>query len=384
MPKYLCVSAPLRGIFLALTGVAGCYCQASAQEKPATEAVAHAELADESGQYAVETLAEKLDNPYAVTLRPGTPNGGPDELYFSESGAGRVAKLSTAQPSELKPVVTDVPVKPLGDKPDYRLGPLGLAFLTPTKLAVGTGGLGMGKDVVRVYALPDDGSPLPFDALDHAVGPVEPGKRSRIGQGVFLSLAKIEDSVEKALFVASAGDPDEGWLLKAKLAANRLSDLQPFIATRKASGVASPSAVAINPKPRSHYLLVAQAGDRGAKRDSTLGFYGPATGSLALNIQTGLYDVSALAYSPSGDLYAADFAWHEAAAGGVYRLEAAEVDGLQSVRPVKIAAVERPTGLAFASDGALYVTAFGEPAGNTDQPTGVLLRIAPREGTPKL
>lgn len=357
---------------------------AAAQDQPALEAVAFGAPTDESGQYSVETIAEHLDNPYAVTLRPGPSAGGPSELYFSESGAGRVVKVSADEPSELKPVIIDIPVKPLSDRPNYGLGPMGLEFITQSKLAVGTGGLGMGKDVVRVYALPDDGSPVSFEAADHAVGPVEAGTRSRIGQGMFLSLAKIEDPVEKALFVACAGDPDEGWILKARLAGNRLSNLQPFIATRKLTGVASPSAVAINPKPRSHYLLVGQAGDRAGQRDSTLGFYGPASGALALNMQTGLHDISALAYSPSGDLYATDFTWHDANAGGVYRLEAAQVDGLESVRPVKIANVKRPTGLTFTPEGEMYVTAFGDRLNSDAEPTGVLLKITPKEGAPKL
>ncbi|RIK74649.1 MAG: hypothetical protein DCC67_16360 [Planctomycetota bacterium] len=354
-----------------------------AQEAPAVKAAPAADAADESAQYTVETIAAALDNPYAIALRPSTATSGPQELYVSESGAGRVVRLTTEKPGELTPVVTGIPVQPLGDKPDYRLGPMGLAFITPAKLAVGTGGLGLGKDVVRVYALPADGSPLAFDAADHAVGPLAPGSRSRTGQGLFMSLASIEDQVEKALFAASAGDPDEGWVLKAKLTANRVTDLQPFIATRRLTGAPSPSAVAINPKPRSHYLLIAQAGERSGERDSTLGFYGPATGALAMHVQTGLYDISALAYSPSGELYATDFSWNDATAGGVYRFDAAEVDGLQSCRPVKIAEVRRPTGLAFTPDGALWVTAFGD-GDEPSAPRGALLKITAKPSEPRL
>jgi hypothetical protein len=62
------------------------------------------------------------------------------------------------------------------------------------------------------------------------------------------------------------------------------------------------------------------------------------------------------------------------------------VDGRESCRPVKIAAIKRPTALAFTADGALYVTAFGDSAGDDDgaKPAGALLRITPKGDAPRL
>jgi hypothetical protein len=51
---------------------------------------------------------------------------------------------------------------------------------------------------------------------------------------------------------------------------------------------------------------------------------------------------------------------------------------------VKIAAVERPTSLAFTADGSLYVTAFGDRNDPDAPSTGALLKITPKEGAPPL
>jgi hypothetical protein len=40
--------------------------------------------------------------------------------------------------------------------------------------------------------------------------------------------------------------------------------------------------------------------------------------------------------------------------------------------------------LAFTPDGALYVTAFGERNIVDAPPTGILLKITPKPGTPRL
>jgi hypothetical protein len=345
---------------------------------------AYAEPGDESSEYIIEKLAADLHNPCGLAVRPSLPASGPHELYFSESGAGQVVRISTDKPAEKTPVITGFPMGKFGDDPEYAVGPLGLEFLTRTKLAVGTGGLGKGEDVVRVYALPTDAKSLTYDQADHSVGPIPKDSRSETGQGVFFALAKIEDELDKALYVTSAGDPNQGWVLKASMAGNKLADLQPFIATRRITGVGSPSAATVNPKTRSHYLLIGQMGDKGAERDSIIGFYGPTTGTPALILKSGLYDVTGLAYSPSGDLYALDFAHANPKSGGVYRIDAADVDGGQSIRAVKIAAIERPTSLAFTPDGVLYITAFGDQTSDDQSPTGQLLKITPNADTPKL
>jgi hypothetical protein len=361
----------LREIFLLLILASPCL---AADPPPAGDPV------DDSDKYTVETLLVNLDNPAALALRPGAPDEGPFELYLSESGAGRVLRLSTSDPKTTAPVVTDFSVGEMGSDPALRVGPLGLEFISPNRLAVGTGGLATGADLVHVFALPEDKSPLAHDSVDHSAGPGPAGNRTEIGEGDFTALAKTED----ALFVAPATGDMRGWILKAILDANRLADLQPFIATRDVAGASRPRAVVINPKPNYHYLVAAQAGEPSADRDSRITFYSPSSGELALNLNTGLRDIVALAYSPTGDLYAADFSTSDPREGAIYRMEAAQVKGRESCRPVKIARVLRPTALLFTPDGALYATTLGPRTNPNDPPTGALLKITPKPDTPKL
>ncbi|MBL9161545.1 MAG: hypothetical protein JNL18_02265 [Planctomycetaceae bacterium] len=356
---------------------------AEPKPNPAATAPPYAESTDESDQYNVETLLTGLDNPCAIVLRPGSASGAPYELYISESGAGQILRLKSDDLKAPTPIVTGFPVDSYGDaqkdEPEYRIGPLGLLFLTPTKLAVGGAGLPLGEDLVVVFSLPADGSAIKYDQLDYAVGPILKGPQSSSGEGNFYGLAKTDD----ALFVTSNGDDDQAWILKADLKANKLADLQPFIATKPLLGTTGPTAVTVNPKEQSHYLVVSQMSGFKKDRDSLLTFYSPKTGKVALNQQTGLYDVAGLAYSATDLLYAVDVVRADATLGGVYRLDAAEVDGRQTTRAVKIAAAERPTALTFAPDGAMYVTALGPRQAPDGEPTGVLLKITPKNDAVK-
>jgi hypothetical protein len=337
--------------------------------------------ADESSQFEAAAVVSGLDNPWGLAVRPGAPTEGPWELFISESGAGRVVNWTIGSgTSSATPAITDFPTRTFSQRGAYRVGPLGLDFLTRSKLAVGTGGLGEGKDTVQVYVLPEVGGTLKYDAVDHAVGPVVANTQYKTGLGAFLCLANTED----ALFATGSGDDTGGWILKASLNANRLADLQRFIAPRQTTGVDAPTAVVVNPKPSYHYLVVGQQGSGGNVRDSRLCFFSPKSGILAMTLPIGLYDVAGLAYSPAGDLYAVDFAADNDNAGGVYRIDAAIVDGQESCRPVKIAAAVHPTALVFAPDGALYVSALGNRAEATKPATGTILKLTPRSGTPPL
>jgi hypothetical protein len=369
------VFAPWRRLFLlAAIGATAARCLVADPPPPA-------EPRDESRQYAVETLLAPLHLPCCIAVRPGAAPSGPFELYIAEWGTGRVVRWLSDRSQEPKPVVTDFPRTPGPFELPQYAGPLGLDFLSPNRLVVGTGDEKSGE--LRVYNLPPDGAPQKFDQADQTVGPVGPSSRSSGGEGYFFSLAHSET----AFFAVSVGGDERGWVLKATLDANRLAGFEPFIATKAASGVPHPSALTINPTPNRRYLVVAQRGDYKTPTDSRVTMYSPASGEVALNLAVSLRDVVALGYSPTGDLYAAD----RAGDGGVYRLEAVQVDGRESCRAVKIASVSGPRALAFTPDGVLYVVADGaknpEPNDDDEAPdaaAGSLVRIKPQDGVPAL
>jgi hypothetical protein len=373
--------APWREILLALIVVAyGANASRGVEEPPPA-----AKRQDESAGYRVETILAGLDHPTSVIVRPGSEGLGTAELFVAESGAGRVLRIVIDDPVKSEPVITGFPVAEIAALPGLRGGPLGLAFLSRNRLAVGGGGLGDGEDVVRVYSVSDAATTLEYDQTDHTAGPVPASESSETGEGDFFSLA----ASDRVFLVAPLSGDDAGWLLKATLDANRIAGLEPFIATREASDAAGPTAVAVDPQPQRHYVVVAQRGEPTAERDSRLTMYSSTSGAMALNLNTGLRDVFALGYSPSPsfDLYSADYSQAEPADGGIYRIEAAQVDGRESCRAVKIAAIARPTSLAFTGDGAMYVTAFGEASDESEsdaKPNGVLLKITPQSDTPRL
>jgi hypothetical protein len=349
------------------------------------EPPAFAESRDDSASYRVDTILTGLDHPTSVVVRPGSEGLGTAELFVAESGAGRVLRVLIDDPVKSEPVITGFPISEIAALDGLRGGPLGLAFLSRNRLAVGGGGLGDGEDLVRVYSIPDDAAALEYNQIDHSAGPVAAGERSETGEGDFYSLA----ASDRVFLVAPLSGDKTGWLLKATLDANRIAGLEPFVATREASGAAGPTAVTVDPQPQRHYVVVAERGAATDERDSRLTMYSPSSGAVALNVKTGLRDIFALGYSPSPsfDLYAADFSLARTGDGGVFRIEAAQVDGRESCRAAKVSAVNRPTSLAFTGDGAMFVTAFGKAEGETredEKPTGVLLKITPQSGTPRL
>lgn len=134
--------------------------------------------------------------------------------------------------------------------------------------------------------------------------------------------------------------------MKARVQAGVVGAPQPFGPKDDAE---SPRAVAISNSGR---LVVGDASGR-------LAFYSPIDGTLELAMETNLKGLVGLAYSPmSGSLYAADFA------GGIHRIDDASKPARPACRTVKVADVSRPTALAFAPDGALYVVSFGSGDGD--------------------
>jgi hypothetical protein len=309
----------------------------------------------------IEVVLEGLDNPCSVAIQPGT-----GDVFVSDSGAGRVVRVSGGKAED---VIVGSPLDVYGKGPMYNIGPLGLAFLDKDTLAVGDGGYVDGMELLRLYKVPAAGSAaVKFDETAATAGPL-PDAGELKAEGNFYALAVTKN----AIYVTSNGDDTKGWVLRAEINGTKLGALERFLATKEAVQVDAPVGITLSKRGE---LVVGQMGEINVPEDSLLSFYSPKDGKLLMNLQTGLYDIAGLAYSPKGSLYAVDFAWMAPEKGGLFRLDAVEANGKQSVKAVKIAALDKPSSLAFGSDGSLYVTVFGTAAEGDSKKPGKLLKFA--------
>ncbi len=187
--------------------------------------------------------------------------------------------------------------------------------------------------------------------MSRFTSPIARGKDSFRGEGNFFGIATLGSTI----FVTSNGDDTKGWINKAELAPEDQNPipLHPFIASKIHTSKDAPTGATISPDGK---LVVSQMGNINAKADSVVGFYDPKTGKLEKLLETGLRDLVAIAYSPTtGVLYGLDFAWAKPDEGGMFRLEPVG----KKLKAIKVAALVKPTALAFGPDGKLYVTIIG-------------------------
>jgi len=314
----------------------------------------------------VETVLDGLTNPCGVVVQAGTGH-----VFVSDSGAGRVIRLVDGKPED---VVTGFPTETYGTGHKYDIGPLGLAFTDKVTLLVGGGGQKNDKEVIRVFTIPEPGkAALAVDGMKTQIGPLLPASDDLSAAGDFFGIVTTPGGV----YVTCNGDDEKGWIARARRndGGTKFEPLERFIAAKEKSGAGAPVAMTLGPRGE---LVVGSLGKTGKERDSVLSFYNANSGRPLLSLASGLYDITAVAYSPKTKLlYAIDFAWSAPEEGGLYRLDAAFSDGKQSVKAVKIVPVTRGAAMAFAADGTLYIAAFGDAKESEKKPPGKLLKIAP-------
>jgi DNA-binding beta-propeller fold protein YncE len=307
----------------------------------------------------ISTVVDGLDNPAGVAIQPETGH-----LFVSDSGASRVIRVVDGKAQD---VITGFPVDVYGKGPMYNIGPLGLAFLDKNTLVVGGGGLLDGKELLRVYKVPEAGEPaIAADKMEVSFNLAENDDVK--GEGNFYGLA----ANGKHVFVTSNGDDTKGWVARATIKDGTLANYERFLATKEATEVDAPVAVAISPRGE---LVIGQMGEITVSGDGLLTFYNANNGKLLLNLTTGLSDITALAYSAKGQLYATDFSWIDTKQGGLFQLVSKEADGKQSIEAKKIETLDKPTAMVFGADGSLYITVIGTAEGETKG--GKLLKIEP-------
>jgi sugar lactone lactonase YvrE len=308
----------------------------------------------------VETVATGLTNPCGIAIQPETGH-----IFVADSGAGRIVRIVEGK---IEPVIEGSPKDIYGKGPMYDVGPMGLAFLDKETLVVGDGGYKDGEECLRVYTVPAAGS-APLDYEKDAKAKTNPltGTDDVKPEGNLYALAVTKN----AIYVTCNGDDTKGWVGKAEINGTKLGELTRAIATKEATEVDAPVGITVSPEG---HLVVGQMGEINLPNDSLLTFYSAKDGKMLMNLTTNLHDISGLAYSPTKKLlYATDFAWMEPEAGALYRLDKS---GADTAKTVKIAALDKPTAIAFADDGTCYITIIGT-AKEEGQPAGALVKIAP-------
>jgi DNA-binding beta-propeller fold protein YncE len=310
----------------------------------------------------VETVLEGLINPCGVAIQPET-----GIVFVSDSGAGKVLRVVDGKAQD---VIVGSPKDLYGKGPKYDIGPLGIAFFDKQTLVVGDGGYKDGEEYVRTFKLTEASTQLNYekDAASKS-GPL-PEKGDIKPEGNLYGLAVTKNVV----YVTCNGDDTKGWIAKVDIVGTKFGNLERFIASKEAVEVDAPVAITMSPRGE---IVVGQMGEVNKAGDSLLTFYNAMNGKKLLNLETGLHDITGLAYHPkTGLLYATDFAWVDAAAGGLFRLDRGAKEGEAPLKAIKIATLDKPTALAFAADGTLYVTTIGKPgAEETSAKTGKLLKI---------
>jgi hypothetical protein len=312
----------------------------------------------------VEVVLSGLAFPTGVAVQPESGS-----IYVAESGRGRVVRVLEGQ---LQEAIVSFPTAATAE--NERLptlgsrGPLGLAFLSVRGLVVGGGGGPLGEDALWVFELPETAT----EPLEASAAPARfslPAAETELGEGDFYGLAVSSDTI----FATCRGDAKKGWVGRLERDdTGKLTTMKRWLATTEQTQVQAPLAATLNPRG---LLVIGNAGTFDQPHDARVSFYRPDEPRLLLQLATGLFDITGLAYGADGQLYATDFAHLDPAAGGLFRLIATLVEGRQTCRAERIVTLDRPTALAQGKDGAWYVTVFGPTAVNDGQATGKLLRI---------
>lgn len=305
-----------------------------------------------------DTVVAGLNNPCGVAIQPKT-----GAIFVSDSGAGTVCRIENGK---AVPVITDFPIDVYGKGPKYNIGPLGLAFLDENMLLVGGGGLKDGEELLRLYKLPAAGKTIKASEMVSGknIAPTDEIK----GEGNFYAVAVAGNTV----YVSANGDDTKGWLAKAMIKDGKIAEYKRGIATKEAVEVDAPVGLAID--PRQGHIVVGQMGEITIPGDGLLSFYSAKDGKLLANFETGLSDITSIAYNETTyQMYALDFCWNDTKQGGLFHLTKSRENGKLGCKCAKLLALDKPTAMVIDKDGHAYVTVIGSPEG--DKPGGKLLKI---------
>ena len=308
------------------------------------------------------SIAEGLDNPTGIAIQPSTEDVFVAERpgivrFVIESGGGTTRTVE----------INDFPTDQYGKGPIYDIGPLGLAFLNEDSLVVGDGSQKDVDEVIRIYRVGGDPQSEPIKAADVmlSLGPLSTTEELK-AEGNYYGVVVTEQGI----YATANGDDTKGWVVRSLFGNDGLpGKLDRFLATKEAVERDAPVAITVN---SDGDLVIGQMGEINIPGDSLLSIYDASTGKLKANYETGVNDITGLAYDSAGHLFATDFSWMDPPQGALYKLT---VSG-DECTATKVFDLDKPTALAFDKHDNLYVSVFGTAKEGSDEKPGQLLRIS--------
>jgi hypothetical protein len=342
----------------------------------------HSAIAQET---TLETVVEGLNNPTGIAIQPGT-----NHVFVADSGAGRVIRVVDGK---LQEVITDFPTDYYGKSPIYDIGPLSLMFIDQFTLVVGGGGLEDGEDSIQLYKIPEAGkAPITADQIEGEAQTLPAESDEIPGEGDFYSMA----NTSKGIYVTCNGDDAKGWIALATIVEGKLSNFKRSFALKEETKTNAPVAITLSP---DGYLAIGQMGNIRGSGDSLLTFCDPEDGKILASFETGLDNLTGLAYGPKrGRLFATEFRkinQSAANSGEDSEENVGEADlpsgalvkliarGEDECEAVEIMRLDKPTSLAFSPEGDLYVTLAGNTSEGVETPDGKLVVIKGLDVEPK-
>jgi hypothetical protein len=338
-------------------------------------------LAAAEDRVQVETVLSGLNNPTGVAVQPET-----GAIYIADSGNAKIVRYDPKE-NKSEDAITGFTLDKYGKGPIYDIGPLGLAFVDKNTLVVCDGGKVDEEELVYVFEVPEAGKSIAVDAAKEKLGPLSKTDDAQ-AEGNYYAVVVTKDR----LLTSANGDDTKGWVAIADRKDGKFENFRRGIATKEATEVDAPVALAISPKGR---LVVGQSGEVNVPGDSLLTWYSQPDGQLLMKLKTGLHDLAGLAYGPTGTalgyegtdpvegqlIYGVDFAWVKPEDGGLFRLDddlKPNDDPEKGVKATRLATLDKPSALAFAEDGTLYVTIFGTAKEGEEAKPGALVKITPK------